>query len=155
MAKKTYAEVKESLPGLKDEAKQAKKDLKSFLKSNSLEEGKEYPDNKKWVKIKGLVDKTAKAVTDAEAFMAENKEKKEGKPRSTKYEYPAEITTAAEKKKYRAQQRSAAKAAEKGEKTEKAGKKDKKKEKEVVAEKTEKTSKKDKKEKKEKAAAED
>jgi hypothetical protein len=153
MAKKTYAEVKEQLASQKDEAKQAKKDLSKFCKENKLEADKEHPDNKKWVKLKALAEKTAKAVEDSEKWLEENKEKKESTPRASKYEYPADVTTAADKKKFRAQARAAANKKTKGE-GEGTSKKEKKAEK---AEKTEKVKeggkKKDKSGKKEKKEA--
>lgn len=159
MAKKTYAEVKESLGTLKDEAKQAKKDLKNFCKDQKLDPEAEHTGNKKWVKLKALVDKSSKQVAEAEAWLAENKEKKEGKPRATKYEYPAEVQTAADKKKWRAKARAEAKRKEKGESTDKGEKASKKKDKEAKAEKADKgeksAKKKDKKAKEEKVASED
>lgn len=161
MAKKTYAEMKELLGTQKEESKQAKKDLKKFCQENKLELEAEHTDNKKWVKLKALVDKTAKAFAETEAWLAENKEKKEGKPRATRYEYPADVTTAADKKKFRAQARADAKKkakAEAGGGSEKVSskKKDKGSEKTEKSEKAEKTGKSSKKDKKaEKAAAED
>lgn len=152
MAKKKYAEVKESLPSLKEEAKQAKKDLKNYCKSQKLDPEAEHPDNKKWAKLKAVVTKTSDAVTAAETWLSENKEQKEKAPRKTVYDYPPEIQTASEKKKYRAQQRAANKKKEKEANGEaKSSKKDKKKE-AAAPEKTEKVSKKDKKKNKEKAA---
>jgi hypothetical protein len=126
MAKKTYAEVKEQLASQKDEAKQAKKDLNKFCKENKLEADKEHPDNKKWVKLKTLVEKTQKAVEDSEKWLEENKDKKESTPRASKYEYPADVVTAADKKKFRAQARAAANKKTKGESGEGSSKKDKK-----------------------------
>jgi hypothetical protein len=156
MAKKTYAERKEELTSLKEDAKQARKDFKNFCKEAKLDpeadSAADAKHGKKWTKLKALVDKTAKAVTETETWLTENKEKKERTERASKYTYPPEITTAADKKKYRAQQRAAANKKDKGEAagTEKVSKKKKKKTEEKAPEAAApaKKSKKDKKEKK-------
>jgi hypothetical protein len=137
MAKKTFAERKEELTSLKEDAKQARKDYKNFCKEAKLDpevdNSADGKNGKKWTKLKALVEKTSKAVTETETWLAENKESKERTPRASKYEYPAEVVTAADKKKYRAQQRASANKKDKGEGGEKSSKKNKKKGKEEKA----------------------
>lgn len=122
-------EAKTALPQLREDAKAARKDLKSFCKENKLDyevdHSADEKHGKKYGKLKKAVDSTKKAVESAEEFVSSNKPKKEKKERVSKYEYPADCTSAGDKKKFRAAQRAAAKRAEKGEKAEKAPKKDK------------------------------
>lgn len=133
MAKKTYAERKEELGTLKEDSKQARKDLKNFCKENKLDPEAENADNKKFVKLKALVTKTSTDVAEAEKWLADNKEVKERAQRKSNYEYPADCTTAADKKKWRAKARAAAKKKAKEESGEGSSKKSKKAKEEKVA----------------------
>jgi hypothetical protein len=150
MAKKKFAdkaEAKKALETAKEESAAAKQELRAFEKENKLEKGGDHSSNKKWSKLNKAY--TAKQAEVEEIREALKEVKGPRKERVSKYEYPAEAKTAADKKKWRAKMRAEAKRAEKGDKPAK------KKDKASKAEKSEKSEKKSKKEKKEAAAVED
>jgi len=119
-------------------AKEAKKTARGQFTGFCLKEKcsqKEAPKDKKvkaeWTKLHDDY-KAHKAIV--EKLEEEEKSLRPKKERAVKYEYPADCTSAADKKKYRAKMRAAAKGEDKaakkaksskGEKKDKAGKKDK------------------------------
>jgi hypothetical protein len=117
--KKTKEELKSALESSKEELTVAKGELKTFEKTNGLEKGGDHSKNekfgKKWQKIKDTVTKKEKTVEGIRAELAELKAEKA--PRTVKYEYPKDVVSAEDKKKYRTKMRAAAKKAEKGETT--------------------------------------
>lgn len=156
---KSYDEAKEALTQKKEELALAKEERKAFCKENGLSSKDDHSDDpklgKKFKKLNDPVVKKTAEVEEIKAWMDANKPKKEPKERAVKYEYPAGMTDANEKKKFRAAERRKAASDAKGEGEEKP-KKDKKKSKEeapVEKPAAEKSSKKDKKkDKKEKKA---
>lgn len=142
MAKaKSKEEIKESLNTSKEDLKAAKTELKEFEKSNKLAKGEDHSADeklgKKWSKLNLVVEKKTKEVEDLRAEL--EAAKPEPKVRESKYEYPADCTSAADKKKFRTAQRAAKAKAEKdaakGEtKSDKKSKKDKTSKKKVETE---------------------
>lgn len=156
MGKLSKEEAKAKLASLKEERKAAKEELRAFEKENKLaketDHGGHEKFGKRWTKLNDAYQKKVAAIEKLEAEMAEIKTEK--KSRVSTYEYPADVKTAAEKKKHRAKMRAEKKRAEKGEAAPKKEKKEKgAKTEEVKEEKS--SSKKDKKSKKEKGASED
>lgn len=117
MAKsKSRAELKEDLSAAKEELKVAKGELRDYEKTSKLAKGEDHSSDekhgKKWTKMNDMVTKKQTAVdTIQEAYTAAKPEKVD---RPSKYDYPADIQTAADKKKFRAKARAEKKRAEKG-----------------------------------------
>jgi hypothetical protein len=130
------AEAKEALTAAKESKKSAKQELKAFEKENELASGEDHSGDakhgKRWSKLKKAVDSAEAKVTDIEGEMEGLKSAKVDRP--SKYEYPADVVTALDKKKYRAKMRAAAKKADKGDATTTETKKSKKKAKAAEAE---------------------
>lgn len=134
MGKKTqtYEEVKEQLDSLKQSQKEVRDELKAFLKENKIKRGtpveevKTKATAKAYKKLLGTIESNASTI---EELKEQAKTLKPAKVRQSKYDYPEGVETAADKKKYRAEQRRKAKAAEKAaagegeEETKKASKK--------------------------------
>jgi len=94
----------------------AKEAYKSFLKKNNLKDGATPKDEnlaKKMASYQSKIEKAEKAIKAAKKDLKPKKEKAE---RVSKYDYPADVTTAEDKKKFRTAQRNAAKSAAKAEK---------------------------------------
>lgn len=113
----TLEQALEAAALCKDAVRAAKADLKAFRKEKNLKPD-DVPGEEKVVKaLAKLEKKLATAEEELEAANAVAKGLKPEKTRVTSYEYPADCTTAADKKKYRAKMRrekkSAAKAADK------------------------------------------
>lgn len=123
MAKKTKEELKEQLKSLKEERKAAKEELRGFEKENKLAKGEDHSGDakhgKKWAKLNQVVSNKEEKIAKVEASLEETKGEKGSGGFRQKYEYPDDITSAEDKKKYRAKMRAAAKRAEKGESEEK------------------------------------
>jgi len=151
-----YDEAAEAFKATKEELAVAREEKKTYFKENGLSQKEDYSADakhgKKVKKFQEMIDKKIKERDETEAWMKENKPKKERAVRATTYEYPDDITTAEDKKKYRAKQRAAKKKAEKGEAEEKPTKKEKKAKKEEAEAPAPESSKKDKKKKKDKAS---
>ena len=115
MAKaKTYEEALEQVNSLKETLAEERTALREFKSENNIKRGKEPEDEKiaaKLEKLAGAVEKTREAIDEAKAAAKELKPRKE---RVTKYDYPEDCTTDADKKKYRAKMRREAKKAEAG-----------------------------------------
>jgi hypothetical protein len=115
MAKKmTYDEAKEQLVNLRGDLKDARTALRDFLKENKLKRGVDH-SNHETKKIAQKFKSLNKKITDFEAkktelqtFIKENKPKA---VRESKYNYPPEIESALDKKKFRARMRAQAKRA--------------------------------------------
>ncbi len=152
-------EAKDFIASTKEELKTAKGELKELRKSLGLK-GDATPENpkdaKKVEKLSSLIEKKEKAIEEAQAWLKENKPKKSKEPRALKYDYPEDCTTADQKKKFRQEQRAAAKRAEKAAaKGEKAEKGESKKDKKAKAAAEEEPSKKDKKKKDKKKSSDE
>lgn len=105
---KDFAESEEALKSAREEMEVARTEFKEFKKENKLKEDAKPTDDKLLKKYNKLLDiKTKKetAVEDVKTWRKDNKPKKEAKIRETKYNYPAEATTALDKKKFRATER--------------------------------------------------
>jgi hypothetical protein len=116
MAKQKFAnkaEAKEALAQAKEERKAAKEELRAFEKENDLEKGGDHSANKKWAKLNGSLEKKEALIAEIEESMKDLKSEKVA--RVSKYEYPEDVVSAADKKKFRAAARAAAKKAAKGE----------------------------------------
>ena len=116
MGKKTKAELKEDLKAAKEELTVAKTEKRDFEKSNKMAKDTDHSEDakhgKKWKRLNDMVAKKESAVEKIKADIAEAKPEKT--ERASKYEYPADVVTAADKKKYRAAARAAKAKAEKG-----------------------------------------
>ena len=111
--------------------KAARKEVEDFATANGLNAKKDHSEDEKHGKAYKKLRKAWKEAKAAEEeALAAAKALKPASERNTTYTYPADVTTAEEKKKFRAKARAAAKAAEKaeakGEKSDKPAKKDKK-----------------------------
>lgn len=110
------AEAKEALTAAKAERKVAKDELRAFEKEHELAKGEDHSADeklgKKWKKLNDMVEKKEAAVSEIEEAMKDVKAAKAERP--SKYDYPADVVTAADKKKYRTKMRAAAAKAEKG-----------------------------------------
>lgn len=152
---KSKEELKEALSVAKEEAKAAREEKRGFEKENKLAKGEDHSANekvgKKWTKLNDVV--TAKTAKVEKAQAALDEVKKESTGSRTTYEYPKDVVSPGDRKKYRAAQRAAKKKAAKGEGDAAAPKKSKKSA-EAPAEEV-KAEKKVKKAKKEKVEAED
>lgn len=115
MAKKTKAELKEDLKAAKEELKVARTEKRDFEKSNKLEKDADHSGNeksgKRWTKLNDMVVKKQAAVDKIQVAIDEAAP--EATVRAVKYDYPEDVVTALDKKKYRAAQRAAKKKAEK------------------------------------------
>lgn len=135
MAKfKNKAEAKEALATAKEERKAAFAELRAFEKENSLAKGEDHSASKvgkKWAKLKAAYDKKVTASDAIEEAMKGLKSEPTVRP--SKYTYPADCVTAADKKKFRAAARAAAKKGDKPAKAEKTDKKAKGKKEEKAA----------------------
>lgn len=114
-SKLTYEGAKAELSSLKEELEVAKTELKDFLKANKLKRDEDHSAHADKKIAKGF-----KAVSEAVATKQARKDKlvefmKANKPapeaRESKYNYPAEVQTTLDKKKFRATMRSNAKKA--------------------------------------------
>ncbi len=110
MAKENAETEKKASTGAKATYEAAKAELKAFMKENKIKEDTEVSDKK----IRKAYEALQAKVDETKA--AWKKEKGSSSGRRTQYEYPADVKTKEEKKKYRAAQRAAKKKAEKGEK---------------------------------------
>lgn len=104
-----------NLAAVKTELTIARDNFKTFLTKNELERNKDYSTDKKFGKEYTKLSNAINELTTAKAELeVETKSKKKSVASSrTKYDYPAGVTTAEQKKKYRVEQRSAAKKASK------------------------------------------
>jgi len=117
MGKKTKDELKADLTAAREEKKAAFEEKRAFEKENKLEKGADHSGHeklgKKWTKLetglKAKQDKIKKIEEDIASL------KKESSSSRTVYDYPEDIKSAADRKKYRAKARAAKKKAEKGE----------------------------------------
>lgn len=157
-------DAKAFITSKREDKETAKGELKAFLKENKLDSKADHSEHakhgKKYKKLQGTVEKLTKEIEEAKNWMESNKPEKKSKGGGTKttYDYPADITSEADKKKYRAKMRAAKAKGETPAKEEKSSKKDKKKEgkAEETATTETKSDKKDKKDKKkEKTSKED
>lgn len=140
-AAETFDSVSEKLGQAKATRDEAKKAFHAFLSENKLKIGTDYSDHKDAKiakKFKSLHGAWADARTAVKDLEAKAKELKPAVQRVSKYEYPADVETPEQKKKYRAKMRAEAKAADKPAKAEK--KADKKAEKAGKADKADKKS---------------
>lgn len=127
-----YSNAKEAQAALaskKDELSAAKEELKAFEKENKLskveDKGAHEKHGKKWSKLNEVVENLENSKKEIESWLKDNKpkgEKKGGFKPSGKYDYPEGLSEA-EKKKFRAKARAAAKREEKGSDSKKAAKK--------------------------------
>jgi hypothetical protein len=151
MAEKTHEELVQALEEKKAELKAKREELATLEKEYKLKPGKDHSADekvgKKWLKLKNSVDALAEERNKLQEAVKTSKPKKEKTVKPSKYEYPADVVTPEQKKKWRASQRAEKKKANKPEKAEKAEKVKEKKSEEVV-DKKEKKDKKDKKDKK-------
>lgn len=90
----------------------AKENHKKFLKANNIKEGVTPKDEKIASKLAQLETKVEKAEKALKGAKKAEKPKKEKVAKASKYEYPADITTADARKKYRALKRAEGKKAE-------------------------------------------
>lgn len=112
---KTYEEALEQVKNLKETLAEERTALREFKSENNIKRGKEPEDEKvaaKLLKLNEAVDKTRESIDEAKVAAKELKPRKE---RVTKYDYPDDVTTDADKKKYRAKMRREKTKAEKGE----------------------------------------
>lgn len=117
---KSYEEAQEARQAAQEAAKELRTELAAFCKENKIKRGT-APDElgddvkasvaKKYKTLFNKNEKAREAVADAKATEKELKPRKE---RASKYDYPDDVTTPEQKKKYRAKMRREAKAAEKG-----------------------------------------
>jgi len=111
---KTFEDATAAMDTAKSARKAAREALKQFEVDNKLKHREDHSGDKKlgkqWSKLNDALQAQITAFEDAEAA---SKELKPAKQRESKYDYPADVTTAEQKKKYRTAQRAAAKKAEK------------------------------------------
>lgn len=116
---KSYEAAKEALAPAREKLKAAKDERRAFEKENKLAKETDHSADekhgKKWAKLNATVVAAQAEVDSAKEFMDANKPKKEKAGRASTYEYPKEVVTVADKKKYRAKMRADKKRAEKGE----------------------------------------
>lgn len=147
MAKpKTVEEATQMVETLKAEISTDSEALKEFMKANKIKKGETPSDEKIAKKYGKMVASLDKKRADRDAAKEAIKALTPKKSRESKYEYPADVVTAEDKKKYRTKMRNAAK-------SEGKAKSKKEKKAEAPVEKSEKVSKKDKKAKKAKETA--
>lgn len=139
----TYEEASKAYESLKKVSTDAHRKVQGFVLKHKVKKDEEDKLDKKLQKeLKEL--RSAYKAAKAETVAAEEvmKALKPASTRNAKYDYPADITTADEKKKYRAKMRAEAKKADSGEKSSKKEKASKKEDKAPV-EKSEKKGKKE------------
>lgn len=107
--------VNEKLQAAKDAQKENNAALASFRKKNKLKKGAEPADEKLSKELKKLEAASQKGKELVESLNAEAKKLKPRKDRVTKYAYPEDCTTTADKKKFRAKMRAEERKAKKGE----------------------------------------
>lgn len=111
---KTFEDATAAMETAKSGRKAAREALKQFEVDNKLKHREDHSGDKKlgkqWSKLNDALQAQITAFEDAETA---SKELKPAKERESKYDYPADVTTAEQKKKYRTTQRAAAKKAEK------------------------------------------
>lgn len=108
-SKKTYEELVEAQATAKTNLKEAKKNLTTYLKENKLKRSDDHSGDKKHgKKIGALEKKIATCETRLEKATSTMKANKPATTRKSKYEYPADVVTSEQKKKYRQAQRAAA-----------------------------------------------
>lgn len=128
MAKLTHEQAVDATAAAKLVRSTAKTVVEAFEKENKLKPMSDHKDDSKhgkaWLKLKNAHRAGQKLVKEAEEA---EKALKPAKIRVTTYEYPADIITTGDKKKYRATQRAAKAKAAKGDtpKVEKASKAEK------------------------------
>lgn len=107
--------VNEKLQAAKDAQKENNAALASFRKKNKLKKGAEPADEKLSKELKKLEAASQKGKELVESLTAEAKKLTPRKERVTKYAYPEDCTTSADKKKFRAKMRAEERKAKKGE----------------------------------------
>lgn len=145
-----------NLAAVKSELTAKRDEFQAWLKTNKLGRAKDYSDDKKYGKKYTEFQTAINELTAKREELESASKPAKGSKRggfTAKYEYPADVVTAEQKKAYRVKQRAAAKKAEKvvakeekAAKAEKSSKNDKKESvEEISKETTKKPSKKDKK----------
>lgn len=110
-------EIKEKLSSAKEKAQEAKDALKAFCKENGLKKDEDHSSHedekiaKKFKALKAEVDEKAQRVQKWTAKLKETKKSGKGGGIKAKYTYPKDVTSSADKKKYRSETRSKAKRA--------------------------------------------
>ena len=108
--------AKEALVQVKADIKAKRDEFHAFLKENKLKRNVDHSEDtkhgKKFKAFKTAIDKLTEQREAISAKVKETKPKK-GAGRKSKYEYPADVTTPEQKKKYRTKMRAEAKKAEK------------------------------------------
>tara|TARA_X000001382_G_scaffold113401_1_gene91173 strand:+ start:177 stop:656 length:480 start_codon:yes stop_codon:yes gene_type:complete len=107
--------VNEKLQAAKDAQKENNAALASFRKKNKLKKGAEPADEKLSKELKKLEAASQKGKELVESLTDEVKKLTPRKDRVTKYAYPEDCTTSADKKKFRAKMRAEERKAKKGE----------------------------------------
>ena len=103
------------------QVKEAKAALTDYFKENKLKKTEDYTEDpkhgKKVTRLESKVDKYSDELNDINEAIKKLKPGKEksSEPKKLKYDYPADIKTAEQKKKYRIEQRKLAKAGTEGE----------------------------------------
>lgn len=115
MAKRSKEDVKALLTSTKEELNVAKGEKRTFEKENKLAKDTDHSEDakhgKRWAKLASLVTKKEEAVGKLREELEGLKVEKTA--RVSTYEYPKDVVTAGDKKKFRAAARAAAKRAEK------------------------------------------
>jgi len=143
MAKISKDEAKAAVKTAKEGYKAARGEQRAFEKEHSLEKDVDHSGNekqgKRWTKLSDRTKAAQEKVDKAEKALEEVKAS--GGSRRTTYDYPADVKTAADRKKFRTQQRAIKKKKEKGDepKKEKKVEKVEGEKKKVKKEKTEKS----------------
>jgi len=111
----TYDSAKTELASVKEELGVASSELKDFLKSNKLKRDEDHSKHsdkkiaKQYNALVAAVDAKQNRKDELLTFLKNNKP--EPKERESKYNYPSEVESTLDKKKYRASMRSNAKKA--------------------------------------------
>ena len=110
-----------TLAAVKTDLTVARDTFADWLKKNKLDKSKDYTKDKKfgkeYVKLTTTINELTAKRAELEGETKKTKSKKSAASARTKYDYPADIVTAEQRKKYRVEQR---KLASKTEKTEKS-----------------------------------
>ncbi len=116
IAKLSHDEAIEELATAKTSVTEKRDEFYAFLKENKLKRNKDYSEDakhgKKFSKFKTEIDKLV-ILRDGIKEQAKATKPKKAGGRASTYEYPADVTTPEEKKKYRTKMRAEAKKAEK------------------------------------------
>lgn len=103
------------------QVKDAKAALATYFKENKLKKTDDYSEDakhgKKVTRLESKVDKYSEeliSINEAVKSYKPGKAKKDAAPRNLKYDYPDDVKTAEQRKKYRIEQRKAAKSGEEG-----------------------------------------